>query len=422
MQLKIEKLIYGGKGLGRLEGKATFVPFVIPDEKVQIKIKKEKKNFIEAHLKQVIEKSPYRREPLCNYFTTCGGCDFQHIKYEYQIKLKKDILEEALQRIGNIKSFPEIKTIPSEKEFFYRNRAQFKVYANHIGFYKRESHTVIDIDNCPILSKQIAYIPDKLKELLTYFIVQPKEIHIFSATEGNLLKFIFDKQIKKYPDLKTINKILGINIVGAGIYYRKNQTVYLQKTLGQKFTFEKIKNFKFKVSLDSFFQVNKFQIKNLIDTVISFLKNSKIIADMYCGVGTFSIPAGKIVDKVYGFELNKIAVKDAVENAKINNVKNCKFYPFETKKAVDFLIEKNIPVDTIIFDPPRSGLNKYIIDKTSKIKTLEKIVYVSCNPTTLARDLSDFSKKGFSIKQIYMIDMFPQTYHIETITFLTRNS
>ncbi len=421
MQIKIEKIVYGGKGLGKLNGKAVFVPFVLPQEEVQIKITKEKKNFYEAIPEKLLIQNPYRKEPLCKYFTNCGGCDFQHIDYSYQLKIKEEILKENLQRIGKIKEQPQINVIPSEKEFFYRNRAQLKIYSNHIGFYKRESHTVIDIDICPLLSKEIADISQKLKPVLSYFVVQPQEIHIFSTTEGILLKFIFPKKIKTHPDLKRLKKLIDLNIVGVGIYIKKGENIFLQKTLGQKFTFEKVEDIKFRISLDSFFQVNRYQIKNLIDTVLKHIRGSKIVADMYCGVGTFSIPAGKIVKQIYGFELNKIAVNDAIYNAQINNIKNAKFYPLETKKAVDFLLHKNISVDTIIFDPPRTGLNQYIIERTSQIKTVNKIVYVSCNPSTLSRDLSSFVKKGFKIEKIYMVDMFPQTHHIESITLLTRN-
>jgi len=422
MEIKIEKIVYGAKGIGKLNGKTVFVPFVLPNEIVEIKIKKEKKNFIEAVPIKIIQENPNRRDPLCKYFTICGGCDFQHIQYEYQLQIKKEILKETLQRIGKIKDIPSIEIIPSPQEFFYRNRAQFKIYKNHLGFYKKESHTIIDIDICPLLSKEIASLPKKLKTVLAHFIIQPEEIHIFSASKGALLKFIFPKEIKNYPNLKTIRKLTQLNIAGIGIYLKKNKNLLLKRTIGKKHTFQKVKDLTFRISLDSFFQINRYQIENLINTVLKHINDSQIVADMYCGVGTFSIPAGKLVKEIYGFEINKIAVKDAQENAKLNNIKNATFYPLETKKAVDFLIDNQIYVDTIIFDPPRTGLNQYIIEKTSKIASINKIVYVSCNPSTLARDLNIFQEKGFKIQHIYLIDMFPQTYHIESITFLTRKS
>ncbi len=422
MIVKVEKVVYGGKGLSRDGSKVIFTPFVLPDETVKVKPVKEKKGFIETELTQVIEESKFRREPLCKYFTVCGGCDYQHIQYDFQLKIKEENLKENLIRIGKITEFPSIEIVPSPKEFFYRNRVQFKVCGNHLGFYKKSTHQVIDIDNCPLLLDEIFSIPSKLKEVLTFFVVQPYEIHVFYAGEGALLKFFFPKRIKSVPKLKDIKKILNLKIQGLGIYYKKGNRTFLQQVIGNKFTFEKVLDYRFRIGIDSFFQVNKYQLPNLIKIVSENVKGAKILADMYCGVGTFSIPSSKFVEKVYGFELNRFAIDDAKENAQINQTNNVEFFPFETKKGIDFLIQKKIPVDTIIFDPPRSGLNRYIIEKTSSIKSLHKIVYVSCNPSTLARELNLFKTKGFSIQKIYMIDMFPQTYHIESIVVLTRNS
>ncbi len=423
MIVDIEKIVYGGKGLGRINGRVVFVPFSIDGERVEVEIKREKKGIIEAQIKEVLEKSPFRREPLCKYFRVCGGCDFQHIDYKHQIEIKREILRESLERIGKLKRIPEIQTLPSRREFFYRNRTQLKIYGSNVGFYMKESHNVVDIDTCPLLIEPISKLPSKIKLILSLFVTQPFEVQTFGDGNSFLLKFLFTKKPKMFPvSLKQLRKVLGINIEGAGIYYKKGETVVLDKVFGKKFINYKVGDYTFKVSIDSFFQINVYQIENLINTVLKHVKNSKFLADMYCGVGTFSIPSALYVNRVFGFEINKFAVKDAKENAVINKVKNVKFYPFETKRAVDFILENDLNIDTVIFDPPRTGLNEYIISRISKIKTLEKVIYVSCNPSTLARDLKSFGEKGFFLKEIYMIDMFPQTYHIESIAILERKS
>ncbi len=422
MIVDIEKIVYGGKGLGRIDGKVVFVPFVIDGEKVEVDIKKEKKSIVEAQLKRVLEKSPFRREPLCRYFTVCGGCDFQHIDYNHQVNIKKENLNESLRRIGRIEHIPDIKTVPSEKEFFYRNRAQFKIYGSNIGFYKRESHTVIDIDSCPLLLEGLSSLPTRIRPVLSLFMLQPSELHVFSSKDEILLKIIFSKKPKSIPvSLKNIKKITGLNIKGVGIYYKKGNDINFEKVLGDKHLYYKVRDFKFRVSMDSFFQVNHYQIDKLIKIVSESVSGSKILADMYCGVGTLTIPSSKKVEKVFGFEINRFAVKDAIENAHINRAENVEFFPYETKKAVDFIVERGIEVDTAIFDPPRTGLNKYIIEKISSVESLNKIVYVSCNPATLSRDISSFYKRGFKLKDLYMLDMFPQTYHIESIAILERS-
>jgi len=341
---------------------------IIDGKKVEVDIKREKKNIVEAQLKRVLEKSPFRREPLCKYFTVCGGCDFQHIDYNHQIDTKKENLEESLRRIGRIEHIPIIKTVPSEKEFFHRNRAQFKIYGSSIGFYKRESHTVTDIDSCPLLLEDISYLPIRIRPVLSLFMLQPSELHVFSSKNETLLKLIFPKKPKSIPvSLKSIRKFTGLNIKGIGIYYRKGNDTKLERALGDKYLYYKVGDFKFRVSMDSFFQVNHYQINRLIKIVSKSVSGSKILADMYCGVGTLTIPSSKKAEKVFGFEINRFAVRDAMENARINGAENVEFFSYETKKATDFIVERGIKVDTVIFDPPRTDLNEYIIEKISSV-------------------------------------------------------
>jgi len=423
MEVKVEKLVYGGKGIGKLNDKTCFVPYVLPGEIVKVRIKKEKKSFIECSLEEILQKSPERIEPICKYFTYCGGCDYQHIPYEKQLKIKEDIFTETLERIGKI-NHPKIeKFIPSENPFFYRNRTQIKIKGEKVGFFKKESKEVINIDNCYLLKEDLNKALQGIKEILPYLTFQPIEVHLYSSNlDEMLVKFIYPKRIKRFPlGLKHLKSFLSPNIKGVGIY-KSNSQGFPERlfTIGNIYAFEKVEDLTYRVSIDSFFQVNRFQIKNLIREIEEEFKDSnhKKVIDFYSGVGTLSLPVAKYVETVVGIESNPFAVQDANHNRKLNHLKNAKFFHMESQKGIKFLEE--LKPDAVIFDPPRTGLSGKIIQKINEGSYIKKIIYVSCNPSTLARDLNLLTKGGFSIKSIKLIDMFPQTYHIESITILER--
>lgn len=419
MMVKIEKIIYNGYGLAREDSKTYFIPYVLPQEEVSIKEHLQKKDYIVAYPENIIKPSPYRIEPLCKYFKICGGCDFLHTTYEYQISLKKDILIDQLRRIGKIETDIE-KIIPSQNPFNYRNRVQLKFDGKNLGFYKRDSNEVVDIDNCLITKEDINKIINPLKKFLIKYSISPHQIQIFSNRKNEkLLKFAFSdsSQIANIiHDLTLYREEIDEKIKGVGFYIKEDRVVLL----GEDIIFENVKEYKFRVSMDSFFQVNIFQIENLIEEVVEEFKdkNYKKVVDFYCGVGTLTIPVGKYVKNALGIESNPEAVKDAKANAKHNKLSNVKFLKAKTDKGLKY--GKDFMPNVVIFDPPRSGLNKKIIFEVSDIKSIEKVVYVSCDPSTLARDLKDFISRGFKLKSVKLLDMFPQTYHIESISVLER--
>ncbi len=422
MEVKIEKLVYGGKGIGRLENKTCFVPFVLPEELVEVDIKKEKKSFLECQLKQVIKKSPDRIEPACKYFTYCGGCDYQHIPYEKQLQIKKDILSETLSRIGKLQEVQIEKVIPSENPFFYRNKAQVKIKGEKVGFYKKESKEIVNIDYCYLLKEDINQSIKGLKEILPLLTFQPLEVHFYSSNQDDMLvKFIYPGRIKRFPlGIKHLKGFLSKNIKGIGIYRRKRDgTDEKVFTVGNTYGFEKIGEITFRVSIDSFFQVNRFQVKNLINEVVEEFKEGfyKNVLDLYCGVGTLTIPVAQYVERITGVELNPYAVYDANHNRKINSIKNAKFLKMESREGIKLIDKESF--DAVILDPPRTGLSKIIVEKITA-SSIKKVVYVSCNPSTLARDINLFKEGGFELRKVKMIDMFPQTYHIETIAVLEK--
>lgn len=410
MIVNIEKIVYGGKGLGKLNSKTCFIPYVLPNEKVKINIKKDKKSFCEGYPLEILEKSEYRVNPECEYYTKCGGCDFQHISYEKQLDLKKEILEEALFRLGKIEKKVD-KIIPSENPFYYRNRVQFKINNGEFGFFAPESNDIINIDSCKISHLKINEAIESLKKLSKNH-KNIKEIHIFYPNTEKALLNIYLNEFEEL-DFQTIKENLPISINGAGIYL-KNKRI---KTFGKSFTFEKVGKYNFRISLDSFFQVNRFQIENILNEVLKEIEENKIVGDIFCGVGLFTIPVAKKSKKSFGVEINKSAVKDANYNLKINNIQNTKIFETSASKALDII--SGYQPEILIFDPPRTGLYKDLINKVLNLKKLEKIVYVSCNPATASRDINLLADK-FKLKKVKMIDMFPQTHHIESIFVLER--
>jgi 23S rRNA (uracil1939-C5)-methyltransferase len=422
-KIKIEKLVYGGKGLGRLNGRAIFVPQVAPGDVVIVEETSRKSGYSEAEVVRYLEKSKYRTTPRCPYFGKCGGCDWQHIDYESQVRFKRDILEENLQKIGKIKRPNIEEVIPSSSPWYYRNRAQLKVKNGKVGFFAKGSHNVVDIDKCYLLKEDIHDVMPKLKELLKELPSEPSDFHIYSSSKGEvLLKIVYSGRFKRINlTLERVREVLNLNVVGFGVY-KTGGDGYPEriKFFGRDFTYEVIDKFKFRVSADSFFQVNRFQVGNLINRVSKAAMEQQymLAGDLYCGVGTLTIPVGRYVHRAFGIEASFSAVSDALYNKDINGLRNITFYCRQTEEALSIVRDYN--PDLVIVDPPRSGLNQKVVRELSQIPRLRKIVYVSCNPSTLARDIALFHQLGIDMEKVKLIDMFPQTYHIEAIAYLRK--
>ncbi len=423
MELKIQKLVYGGKGIGRFENKVCFVPFVLTNEVVEIKVVKEKKKFCEGIPVKIIEASKYRIKPECKYFGICGGCDYQHTSYENQLKIKKEVFKELAKRIGKIE-IEDVEIIQSQKQFFYRNRVQFKIKGSKIGFFKKSSNEIVDIDRCILLKENLADLPPKIKNILENMKFQPEEIHFFSNSKNQvLIKFIFPKRIKEFPlDTSRIKKYLKIDVAGVGLYKKNKKGLSERfKLFGKDYVVENVKNYKYRISMDSFFQVNISQAENLVKLVENELKGKmyKKIVDLYCGVGLLTFPASKFCKECIGIEINKKAVKDAEFNKKLNKISNVRFYNLDIKNSFNLI--KKEKVEVLIVDPPRTGIEKGFFEEINRMEELKKIIYISCNPSTLSRDLNYFKEKGFSLSYIKLVDMFPQTYHIESFSVLEKS-
>lgn len=397
--MKIERFDDLGRGIGYINNKVTFIDKVVPEDIVEIELTKEKKKYNEAKLIKIINPSPLRIDAKCPYFSKCGGCQFQNITYENTIKYKKEKIVNIFSK-HKISIFPEV--ITNISPYNYRNKITLKVNNYKMGFYINKTHNLVEINKCLLANPAInASIP-----LIKRFNICNGEVTIRCNQNAEIL-IVINSQDNLNIDtnyLKSKIKLVGIVV--------NNKTYY-----GENSLFERMNNLLFKISYDSFFQVNPFIASQLFQIIGDNIDSSDKVLDLYCGVGTLSLMAAKKAQKVLGIEVVPNAIINALFNARINDLNNTQFVINDASTAISKI---KPDFNKIIVDPPRSGLTKNIIDVLLKIKP-DEIIYVSCDPQTLVRDFTLLSSI-YEIKKSYILDMFSYTYHIETILILTKKT
>lgn len=397
--MKIERFDDLGRGIGYINNKVTFIDKVVPEDIVEVELTKEKKKYNEAKLIKIIKPSPLRIDAKCPYFSKCGGCQFQNITYENTIKYKKEKIVNIFSK-HKISIFPEV--ITNISPYNYRNKITLKVNNYKMGFYINKTHNLVEINKCLLANPAInASIP-----LIKRFNICNGEVTIRCNQNAEIL-IVINSQDNLNIDityLKSKIKLVGIVV--------NNKTYY-----GENSLFERMNNLLFKISYDSFFQVNPFIASQLFQIIGDNIDSSDKVLDLYCGVGTLSLMAAKKAQKVLGIEVVPNAIINALFNARINDLNNTQFVINDASTAISKI---KPDFNKIIVDPPRSGLTKNIIDVLLKIKP-DAIIYVSCDPQTLVRDFTLLSSI-YEIKKSYILDMFSYTYHIETILILIKKS
>lgn len=421
-----------GEGVGRADGEAVFVPGSILGEKLNVIIVKALKNYAYGKIIQIIEPSPHRVEPQCTYYKSCGGCVLQHMDYEAQLEFKRIRVQDALKRVGG--SEVEVQsTVPSPDIYRYRNKAQLPVTADGIGFYAVRSHNVIDIDDCLIQNEASAQVIKAVRDYMDTHNIPPydEEKHsgvvrgIFIRNGANTKEIMvciitrtkdlpFEKELtESLKNIKNIKSIYhNINSEKTNVQMGKtNRLLWGSETIR-----ETLCGIEFQISPLSFFQVNTKQTERLYAKAAEFAKagNPQTVFDLYCGTGTISSIVAQSVKQVVGVECVPSAVENAKNNAKKNGISNAEFYLGNAEDLLPELTEKYSP-DTVILDPPRKGCDKTLIDTLNKVKP-NHIVYVSCDPSTLARDIKLL--EGYTIQQAIPFDMFPHTKHVECCVLL----
>jgi 23S rRNA (uracil1939-C5)-methyltransferase len=477
LELEISGYGYEGKGISKVHkklikpesksevhsDKANYIVFVngsYPGDRVKAKIKKIKNSYSEAKLINVIRPSEFRVEPRCKYFGTCGGCKQQDLDYEMQLAYKQQQVKDAFEHIGKLTEFEIEDIIPSENVFYYRNKMEFsfsdkrwltlnelnsdEIFDRNfaLGLHiPRIFDKVLDIDECflqsEISNEIINFTRDFFKKkntsiystkthngYLRNLVIRQSQhtddlmVNIVTSKEDDDLMNDYSKAIlNELPPITTI--INNINLKKASVAIGDYEKVLF----GSGLIYDKIGNYKFRISANSFFQTNTLQAENLYKTASEFAEfnGDEIVYDLYSGAGTIAIYISNSVNKVYGFESVVTALNDAKENAQINDVEKVEFLHADLYKSFLPIIEKkNIEKpDVIIIDPPRNGMHKNTVADVIKLRP-EKIVYISCNPATQVRDIRIMVDDGYKLIKIKPIDMFPHTYHIENVALLLK--
>ena len=438
--VNIEKLSNLGTGIARIDGQVVFVENACPEDKVKIKITKVNKNFANAKVIEVVTPSPHRVTPFCPMNNICGSCQMQFIDYDYQLALKKQMVEDAMRTIGNIDT-PVNNPIPSPQTKAFRHKIQCPVSQTKVskkilsGYYKTGSHEIVNIKYCPIqpeiCDKVIDFIRNRAPEFNISGYNEQKHTgdlrHIVirhSADNGTLLVTLVINDTKLSDKLssfaktifETFEKVTGVCI---NFNSKKTNVILGEKTIcvcGRDFIYEKILDKTFKIGASTFFQINPKSAENIFKYVkdkISEHKNAAVL-DAYAGIATFGIVVSNCAKKVTSVEANKESIEKAKEVLELNNITNVELHCADTTKYLKSIKKK---FDITILDPPRKGCTKESLDETLK-HTKEKIIYVSCNPATLARDLKYLIEKGCTVESIQPFDMFCHTFHIENVAIV----
>jgi 23S rRNA (uracil1939-C5)-methyltransferase len=472
-QLTIDSLVSGGDGLARHAGPEGQLPIFVartaPGDIVEVEIFDARKDFARGRAVKMVEPSTQRVEPLCKLFKVCGGCQWQHISYEAQLQYKQDVVKEAIKRIGKLSvDMADMvrETIGAKEPFYYRNRVQMPVKNPArstrmlAGYYEQDSHDLVNIKHCPVQPAAFDELLEQVKQQCEEHEITAYNEHtqtgvlrhicMRQGADGLLLCLVVNMKPKQIPpaDLQAMARALesrNPNLVGTCINYNNEpgNRIYggvTQGLVGQDFITQHLEShissapeilqtgLDFKVSATSFFQINNAQTVVMLDLILEAVlagnaaslpsSQAPIVIDAYAGVGTIALWLAPLASRVIAIEESPDSAADIIENIKLNGMTNVDFHHAQVEEVLPQLHAQGIQPDILILDPPRKGVTKTVIESTLKLQPA-KIIYVSCNPATLARDLNELSQK-YNVKSIQPVDMFPQTFHIESISILEK--
>nr|WP_027417408.1 23S rRNA (uracil(1939)-C(5))-methyltransferase RlmD [Aneurinibacillus terranovensis] len=444
IELTIEDLSHEGNGVGRYEGYTIFIPGVLPGERVAVSMTKLKKQYGYARLLDIIDQSPARQEPPCPIYKRCGGCTLQHFDYAAQLEFKRKLVEDNLRRIGKIEGVPVHPTIGMENPWRYRNKAQVPIGEEEGGliggFYAQRTHEIIDMESCLIqhehndrLVQQVKRIASKygipayfegthrgvLRHVVTKVGFATGELMLVLVTNGDRLPHkdaLVEELVQEIPGLKSI--VQNVNTKRTNVIFGDTTRVLW----GQEYIYDTIGSVKFAISARSFYQVNPVQTERLYSKALEYaaLSGSENVIDAYCGIGTISLFLAQKAKHVFGVEIVPDAIEDAKRNARLNGMKNVTFEVGEAEVVIPRWYEEGNRADVIVVDPPRKGCDEALLRTIVEMKP-ERVVYVSCNPATLARDLRMLEDGGYRTVQVQPVDMFPHTVHVECCALIVRS-
>jgi 23S rRNA (uracil1939-C5)-methyltransferase len=431
-----------GEGVGKYEGYALFVPGALSGEQVRVRVTKLNKNYGFAQLLEVMQPSRHRAQPPCPIYHQCGGCQLQHMTYEGQLQHKRQIVADALARIGKLEGVPVHPTLGMDEPWKYRNKSQVPVGwvdgRMVAGFYAPRTHEIIDMQGCLIQHPYSDEIVNTTKRILNELGIRPydekghrglvrhivarvgyhtKETMVVLVTKEREIphKHKLIEQLREWiPHLVSIIQNINPSITNV-IFGQETVTLWGKDTIE-----DRIGDIRFSISARSFFQVNPVQTKVLYDKALEYarLNGDETVIDAYCGIGTISLFLSQQAKRVIGVEVVADAIEDAKINAELNGIENVEFLVGQAEQVIPELFEaRGLRPDVVVVDPPRKGLEEALLQTIVDMQP-ERVVYVSCNPSTLARDLRYLEDRGYKTQEVQPVDMFPQTFHVESISSL----
>ena len=430
-----------GQGVAKIEGCAVFIPNAIAGERVLVRIEKAQKTWAAGKITEILEKSPHRVNRECPVAKLCGGCDFWHMDYEEEIRMKAERVRQALNRIGG-ESLTEMPVLGAPDCHNYRNKAQYPVASKkgraYAGFFKAGTHQVVENDRCLILPEET----DKVKRIVIDYVNHYRISAYDEEAHKGLLRHIYvrrgavSKQVlvclvingRKLPHpedlIKRLQAVPGFTTLVLSVNTKKGNTILGDEFItlyGPGYIEDTLCGLNFRLSARSFYQVNHHQAQRLYEAAIAQAEITKedTVLDLYCGVGTITLCMAKAAGKVIGVEVIPQAVEDAKDNAKRNSVDNTEFFCADAGEAALALEAQGIKADVVVVDPPRKGLNADAIEALSRFAP-RRIVYVSCDPATLARDVALLKERGYTLKNAMACDLFPKCAHVESVVCLSR--
>lgn len=446
VEITIEDIGADGEGIGKYQGYTLFVKDTTVGDRAKVKVMKANKNYGFARLMELVEPSAYRVEPRCPIAAQCGGCQLQHMDYAKQLEYKENKVRNCLTRIGGFQEFNMEPIVGMEEPFYYRNKSQFPVGKRKdggvaIGFYAGRTHSIIDTDHCYIGAKVNVDILKFMRNFIETYHIEPYDEenhrgllrHILTRVgyrtgEVMVCLIINGNDIPHKEELiKGLQEIPGMKSICLNINKEKTNVILgdaIVPLWGETYITDYIGDIAYRISPLSFFQVNPIQTKKLYDIALEYadLHGDEVVWDLYCGIGTISLFLAQKAKMVYGVEIIPQAIEDAKTNARINGITNAEFF---VGAAEDVLPQKykeeNIYADVIVVDPPRKGCEQSLLETIIAMRP-KKVVYVSCDPATLARDLKFLCEKDYEMVKVRAVDQFSHSVHVETVALLTRKS
>lgn len=432
-----------GEGVGKVDGFTVFVPETLDGERVRTRIEFVKKSYARGELIEILRPSPHRVKPICELYNECGGCQLLHMDYPGQLEFKRQRVIDVLERLGGFKGLTVHPAIGMENPWKYRNKVQYPFALEDerviIGCYQKGTHVVVDTKECHIQHELNSKIMNAIRELvngmgisiydeysghglLRHVLVknafEPKEAMVILVTNGpdfpegeELARLL----ASRFPEIKSVVQNINSSS-GNAVLGERNKVLY-----GEDGIIDRIRGMEFKISANSFYQVNPAQTEVLYEKAVEYagLTGNERVIDAYCGVGSLTLFLAKKAKEVYGVEVVPEAIEDAEENTRRNRIKNVKFVMGQAEQVLPKLARIGIRFEIAVVDPPRSGCDQRVLEALAQAQ-VKRVVYVSCNPSTLARDLRVLTDRGFEVKEIQPIDMFPHTYHVECVVLMSK--